>query len=252
MTALLIILAILIFILILPFGVKVTYFDEQPTVAARVLCFNLRLFPRKEKPEQPEKEKKPKKPKKPKNKKEALEEETAPEPKKKPSVDELLALAKIGLDTLSHFRRKLTVNRFTLHFVAADEDPYNAAMLYGYVNTALGALAPLARRSFRVKQSDVKTAVSFELTQPQIDGELTVTVSLGRLLAVGLTAGVRLLRYKKQQAKEAARSARTEAPAADAEPIDTDRAPDADERTDKDGTVAAAEPHGGNDLHQSR
>lgn len=254
MTALLIILAILILILIIPFGVKVSYQDEQPYAAVRVLCFNLKLYPAKEKPEKPEKEKKPKKPKKPKKKKEEPEEQTPEEPKKKPSPEELLALAKIGLNTLSRFRRKLTVNSFTLHLVAADEDPYTAAMLFGYVNTALAALSPMAEKAFHVRRSDVKTAVSFEITEPQIDAELTVTISLGRILAVGIGAGMAFLRYKKQAKRKelaASTAGETENTAQCADTKDTNRAPDADERTDKDGTVAAAEPDGGDDLHQS-
>ena len=240
-TALLIILAIIVFILILPFGVKAAYLDEEPYLAARVLCFNIRLLPAKEKKEKPEKKKKPAKPKKEKKKKKKKNEEAGEaegEAKKKPSVDELLELARIGLDALSSFRRKLTVNSFMLHFVAADEDPYNAAMMFGYVNTALGVMAPLAEKSFNVRQSDVRTAVSFEITEPQIDAELTVTISLGRILAVGLAAGFKFLKYKRSAvARKAAET-------------DTDRAERADERTDKDGTVAAAEPDDGDDIRQ--
>ena len=231
MTVLLIILAILVLILVIPLGVKLGYGDGVFSLAARVLCFNIRILPKKEKP--PAAEKKPKKhrekkPKKPKKRRPEDEEEKK---KEKLTPQELLQLAKLGLSALSRFRRKLTVNEFRLHFTAADPDPYRSAMLYGYANAALESLEPLAKKAFRVRQSDVQTAVSFETEQPEIDFGLTVTISLGRILGALIPVGIAFMKLKKAKKKE------------------QDRAAGAEERTDKDGTAdAAAQPDGGTDA----
>ncbi|MEG1632545.1 MAG: DUF2953 domain-containing protein [Oscillospiraceae bacterium] len=234
MTALLIILAIIVFILVVPLGVRVAYLNDVLHLAARVLCFNIRLLPKREKPDKPPKKKKEKKPKKPKKPKKSKKEDEAEaeEPKKKPSPSELIDLAKLGLGALSRFRRKLTVNSFMLHFTAADDDPYDAAMLYAFSNTVLGILLPLAEESFNIRKSDVKTAVSFETTEPSVDAELTLTISLGRILGIGIALGFAFLKQKIKKQRE------------------TSRAVVAEERTDKDGTADAAKPDGRDDAGQ--
>lgn len=212
LTVLLIILAIIVLILVLPFGATVRYVDDVFSLALRVLVFDFRIIPGKEK--------KPKKPKKPKKEKKQKKEKPAEEkPKKKPKFtpQELLQLLKLALDTLSHFRRKLTVNRFMLHFVAADEDPCNAAMMYGFANAALGYLDGASGRAFDIRSRDVKTAVDFESTKMYADVELTFTISLGRILAVLISAGVGFMKIKKNADK------------------DKDRGDNAEERMDKDG-----------------
>ena len=50
MIVLLIIVALLVLLLVVPFGFSARYVDGEASVAARVLCFNIKLFPRKEKP----------------------------------------------------------------------------------------------------------------------------------------------------------------------------------------------------------
>lgn len=220
MTVLLIILAIIILILILPFGATVRYLDGEFSAALRVLAFDFTVFPAKEK-----KPKKAKKPKKPKKEKEEKPPEEKPKRKLPFTPEEILQLLKLLLDTLSRFRRKLTVNRFKLYFVAAADDPADAAMLFGFANAALGYLDGAAGRAFDIRSRDVKTAVDFESTEMYADAELTITISLGRILAVVIAAGVGFLKIKRQSSKN------------------KDRAQSAEERKDKDG-AGTEEPDG--------
>lgn len=224
MTALLIILAIIAVILLVPFGVAADYAAGVFTLAARVAFVNIRILPRTEKPgkEKPPKEKKPKKPKK-------RRPEGAEEPEEKPTPEELLALARLELRALSRFRRKLTVNRFVLRFVSAAEDPYDAAMRYGYVNTALTVLEPQARQAFRVLHSDVQTSVDFEGTSPRIEAGVTVTINLARILAVALYAGAGYLKLQHRKKKDRRRKK-----AAEQERMDRDGTADADVGNDSD------------------
>ncbi len=212
MTALLIILAIIAVILLIPFGANVRYSQEELSVAVRVALFDIGIIPGREKPDK--KEKPPKKEKKKKEKAEG--------PKKKPSFtkDELLDLAALLLDTLSRFRRKLVVNSFTLHYVSADKNPYEAATRYGYVNSVLGMLAGPASNAFNVLKSDVRTAVDFEITAPVIDLAVTLTFNLAKLLGIAFAAAFGFMRIRIRAIKEKSRDE------------------SAEERMDKDGTAA--------------
>lgn len=199
MIVLLVIVALLVLLLIIPFGVSARYVDGEASVAARVLCFSIKLFPQKEKKE---KEKKPKKAKKPKKTKDKPEKE--PKKRSKPTLDELIQLLKIGLDALSRFKRKLTVNKFMLHLVVAAEDPFDATVIYGAVNAGIGLVESMRGKSFNVRQCDIQTALDYNATEPRADAELTVTISLGRILAVALAAGWGLMKFKMRAAKQKA------------------------------------------------
>lgn len=195
MIVLLVIVAVLVLLLVVPFGFSAKYVGGEASVAARVLCFNIKLFPRKEKPK---KEKKPKKPKKPKKEK----PEKEPKKRPKPSPEVLLQLLKLGLDALARFKRKITVNRFMLHLVVAAEDPFDATMIYGAVNAGLGLIEGMKGKAFKVRQYDIKTALDFDSTEPRADAELTMTISLGRILAVVFAAGWGFLKIKMRAAKQ--------------------------------------------------
>ena len=206
MIVLLVIVAVLVLLLVMPFGVSARYVDGELGAAARVMCFNIKVLPRKEKPEKKKKAEKPKKEKK--SKKEKPEKEKKPRPK--PSPEELLQLLKLGLDAMARFKRKITVNRFMLHLVVAAEDPFDATMAYGLVNTGLGMLEGMRGRAFRVKQCDIQTALDFDSTEPRFDAELTMTISLGRILAVVFAAGWGFMKIKMNAAKDQKAAAKAE------------------------------------------
>lgn len=222
---LLVILALLLILLFTPFGVAVRYEGGEFTAAARVLCFDIPVFPRKEK--EGKGEKKPKKEKKPKPEKEPQEEQKEQEgekPKRKLpiGIEDIPKLFHLLMDTLSRFRRKLTVNYFMLHLVVAGNDPYNTAMMYGAVCALLGILQAKQGKAFRVLRSDVQTAVDFTQEELMADAALTITISLGRILAVVIAMGWGFLKIIREKKKR-------------------DRAKAAEERKDTDGT----DPDGG-------
>lgn len=190
MTVLLIILAIIIIILVIPFGVSASYIGSAPNVSAHVLFFDFTVFPKRKK-EKPAKEKKPKKEKKLKKRR----PETEPEAEKAEKLQKILQLARIGLDALGRFRRKLTVNILMLHIVSAADDPYNAAILYGWLNAAIPVLLPLAESAFNIRNSDIRTDVSFETTESAVDFKITLTISLARIFSIIFAAGFAYLKF---------------------------------------------------------
>ena len=132
-------------------------------------------------------------------------------------------LLKLAISTLDRFRRKFTVNRLMIHFVAASEDPYDTAMLYGYASAASGVVEALCGRGWDIRRRDIQVGVDFESTECRADAELTVTISLGRILVVLLAAGWGLIKIKRAAAGSAAATQ--------------------SERKDNDGTDA--DPNGG-------
>ena len=58
MIVLLVIVAVLVLLLVMPFGVSARYVDGELGAAARVMCFNIKVLPRKEKPEKKKKKEK--------------------------------------------------------------------------------------------------------------------------------------------------------------------------------------------------
>lgn len=215
---------LIVLVLVVPFGAHIAYIGGELAVDARVLWFNIGLIPAKER-KKPAKEK-AKREKKPKKEKQPSEAEAKEGKKGLPlglTKEQIPQLLKLALSTLDRFRRKFTVNNLMIHFVAAAEDPYNTAMLYGYANAAAGIIEGLAGRGWDIRRRDIQIAPDFESTECRADAEITVTISLGRILAVLIAAAFGLLRIKRAAAKSAAAAK--------------------EERKDNDGTDA--DPDGG-------
>lgn len=214
---------LLALVLFTPFGVSADYSAGSVRVSARVMSFNLPLYP---KPERTKKQKKPAKPKKEKKAKPAAAEEAKPKKQKPPLVTKEMVpdLLRLLGRTLSRFRRKITVNRFVLHVtIAGEDDPYDAVMAYGAVNCAVSTVGTAAGRMFNVRRSDVQTGMDFSAAKTQVEFGITMTLNAARILAVALVAGIGFIKIKRHAAKAQKAAAK--------------------ERKEKDGTNA--DPDGG-------
>ena len=159
---------------------------------------------------------KPAKAKKPK------EDKPEKEGKKKFELnrDMIPDLLKLALDTLSRFRRKITVNRFVLHIIVGGDDPYDAVMSYGMINYAVATVGSAAERAFNVKKSDVQTGLDFSNPHYTVEAGMTVTINLARILAVVAVAGIGFLKIKRRSDK-AAKAASQERKEKDGQDADT-------------------------------
>lgn len=191
-------------------GVDMAYEGGAFTLSAKVAGVLLQLFPKEEKDEKPKKEKKPKKKRKKKEKPEKPKEETGEKKKGLPlglSKEELFELVKGVLQKLGRFPRKFRVDRFKLHVLVAGRDPYNTAMGYAYLNEALSILLPMARNTFKVKESDVRTEVDFAADDLGLEFALAMTIRVGQIvglvLAIAFVGGRVVLKSKLRQKKEA-------------------------------------------------
>ena len=187
-----VIIAIIVAIMLVPVGADVAYEGGELRLSAKVCGVLLQLIPKPPADEtKPKKEKKPKKPKKQKKQPEEQTQTGEEKPKKKLnldfSMDEVMGLVKSVLRGLGRFGRKLSVDRFLLHYTAAGKDPCNTAMTFGYVNGALTTLAPICRRTFDTKDVDVWTDVDFTTEKTKVDFGVALTIRIGQIFGVVFT-----------------------------------------------------------------
>lgn len=191
---------ILLLVLFTPFGLAVDYTGGALKVSARVMCFDLPVYPKPAKKAKKPAAKREKKPSKAKKEPEKAEKK----PKKPLLTREMIPdVLRLALRTLSRFRRKLTVNRFLLHVTVAGAEPYGAVMTYGGINYALATLGSAAGHAFNVRSSDVQTGIDFSAETYTVEAGVTVTIDLARILAVACAAGVGFIKIKRRADKAA-------------------------------------------------
>lgn len=179
-----IIVAIIAAIMLVPVGADVEYEGGEFKLSAKVCGILLQLLPKKPVLDNGHiKEKKPKKEQKKKEK--PADGEAKPKKKFKLQLnrDEILALVKTALRSLSKFG-KVTVDRFKLHYIAGGSDPYDTAMTYNYVNAALSGLGPFCKTRFIVHDVDVYTDVDFAADKMQLDFGLCIVIRIGQVMRV--------------------------------------------------------------------
>lgn len=200
MKILAVILGLFVLLMLLPVGIDAGYEAGQASAGVRIGPKVLWLYPGK--PGKAARERKAGK-----KKKKPPETEVRP-PKKSRNFNFDWEEIKAALDLVVRSVKKLRfrLHRLRLYFISGAADPYDAAMLYGYVSAGVNALG-LPRR----KHADVRLDVDFSVDAPAVDGYLSVTIRVWYLCKFGLTmafGGLRLLwkhrkRIKREQAANA-------------------------------------------------
>ncbi len=184
----LIALAVLVLLAVLPLGVSALYDSDGPVVRIIAGPLKLKVFPTKKK-QKPKKEKKKKEPeKKPPPK------ANAPKQKSGGNIKDFFPIVGRVLEFLGDFRRKLRVNVLTLNLVLAGDDPCDLAQNYGKACAALGNLWPRLEEFFVIQKRDVQIQCDFEATQTLITARLDISITLGRLIALGGWHGIRIIK----------------------------------------------------------
>jgi hypothetical protein len=181
---------VLVLLAVLPLGVSAAYDEGGPLVRLIAGPIRIQVYPAKPKKEKA-KDQKPKKTTEKKQEKKKTEEK--PAEKKGGSVRDFLPLVSLVLEFLNDFRRKLRVNQLQLRVILAGDDPCDLAVNYGKAWAALGNLMPQLERVLVIQKRDVEVECDFISNQTLIVAKLDLTITLGRLLAVSLYHGVRIL-----------------------------------------------------------
>ncbi len=204
MVVLLIILALILLIFVVPYGIDVIYSDGVLRLGVKLGPFRLWLLPRR--PKKPktarqlerEKRKREKKDAKKRAKKERGEQdETQKVKEKKPfDLDFVLALLKMAVHAIRRFFHSFTVDFLRLHYVVGTPDPYDTAMQYAYIGAALSALPPLAGKVIRVRKSDVLVSADFTAESPAIDARLVLSLQLFKIVHMAVAFAAEFIGWK--------------------------------------------------------
>lgn len=191
--------AILLALAVLPLGVRIRYNDVGFVLKVIAGPMKITVFPRKKKPK---KQKVKQKKKKVAEKAEpAVCEEKPPQPPKAQpekkekggSLTRFLPLVKLGLKFLGDFRRKLRLDNLYLRLILAGDDPCDLAVNYGRSWAAVGNLMPQLERLFVIKKRDIQVECDFTAAETTVVAHLDISITLGRLLALVIIYGVRIL-----------------------------------------------------------
>lgn len=190
-TALWILLAVAVFLIafnLLRVGVDAEYDGAGLYLRVKAGPVKITILPKQEKPAKPKKKKKEKPPK-------DKDEEEEPKKKKKTplTLPTLLKLVRPALEAVGSFRRKLSVDLLRLHAKVGTSDPYNTAMTFAYLQSAVYGLQPLAERSLNVKERDVWLTPDFTNDSIDAEGRLILTIRIGQIVGIALALGWKAL-----------------------------------------------------------
>jgi len=205
-----ILLAILIFILILPLGVRVNYDEDGTVVSVMAGPLRFQVFPvkKKDKPkkkkeepkqEQPKEEAVPE-PEEPQPKSTVIDddddEDEEPEPpaeKKGGNLTDFLPLVELALKFVGEFFGKtLHIDVLYLKLTMAGGDPADLAINYGRAWAALGNLWPHIDKMFTIKKRDIQLQCDFEGSQTLVNARVEITITLARLFGLIINYGFRI------------------------------------------------------------
>lgn len=181
---------ILILLGVLPLGVSARY--NADGVRVRVIAGPVRVtvFPMSRKRKKQKREKKPLPPRQEKKEEsgQSVPQETGG------SLKDFFPLVRLGLDFLGDFRRKLRVNVLEVKLILAGGDPADLAINYGRIWASAANLDPLLQRVFIIKKKKIDIGCDFTAQSSTVIARLDLTITLGRLLGLGVRYGLRGVR----------------------------------------------------------
>lgn len=227
MTALIIIIAAVLILLYIPVTVEFSFLNKKLDLRVKYLIFTLFSFPMKKKPERTGRLKTVKKTDK--AEKNIPEEKTAAEnsndstgededvdlegdkPSEKEKLSERLGKLKRQAALIwqlceKHLKKiinNISADRVNINFIAAGEDAYSAALLYGKLSAAVWNAVAVTSAGNKVKYKRVRVTADFNSEEPVYDisarVKITPAVVAGNLI---VTAFKLLINLKKIRSAE--------------------------------------------------
>ena len=203
----------IVLILLTPVGADIRYEDDVIRLSLKVGGMRMQLIPRRKKKRAEEKAKREKKTKKEKKSREK-------EPKEEKELDlpfndeELLELIKLVIDSLGGyggFLRKVSIDRFMLHWICPGSwDPYLMTNIFGMVNASLSVFVSWLCESFPFRDVSVWTDIDYVRNDMKLEFCLVMTVRIHQILASGLKTGFAAFRIWQRSKKRRKREAQEE------------------------------------------
>ncbi len=178
-------------------GVDAEYDGEALFLRLKAGPVKITILPKRETPEKPKKKKKEKPPK------DGGDEEPPKKKKRSPlTLRTLLKLVRPALEAAGSFRRKLSVDLLRLHARIGTGDPYDTALTFAYLQSAVYGLQPLAERALNVKERDVWLTPDFTNDSIATEGRLIGTIRIGQIVWIALVLGWKALPVILRQRKK--------------------------------------------------
>ena len=98
------------------------------------------------------------------------------------------------LEAAGQVRRKIRVDKLRLKVTVGAEDPADAAMRYGRVNGALGALWGTLNEAFDLRDGRASAVVDFDARTITVYALASLSLKVGQMVWLGLYFGCRALR----------------------------------------------------------
>lgn len=183
----LVILIVLWLISLIRIGGRVRYGQAGLFVTALAGPIKIQLLPAKLK-----KEKKPKKEKKAKPP-QAEKHRRKPQPGQPSTLSRLMKLLPVVGQACGSLKRKIRIDDLELELIWGGSDPAAIALGYGQANAALGMLWPIFEHNFKVKRHSVQIDMDYGRTQPAVELQAAVTMTIGQIVALGVHYGLKAL-----------------------------------------------------------
>lgn len=189
MMVLLGILLVLLFLLLLPVGVKAQYDQAGGRLVAYFGPVSLTIYPSTKEKKSADQESKDKSAK-----------DSGEKKKRGGGISLFRELLGLGLEALGCLRRRLLLKNLTLYLTigAMGKEPAQWGMLYGGAWAAVGNLIPLLERVFRIEARDIQVELDEETQESSVVFFGQCRLLLGEILYLLLHYGLRGLRiYSK-------------------------------------------------------
>lgn len=178
--------AILVILWFLPLGIRVIYHHAGIKADLLIGWLPVRVYPKKGKTTE-----------------ESATEDHASKTKKKNadqeeqvggSYKDFVPLVKMIVAFLGDFRRKLLIKHLEMKLVLAGDDPCDLAVTYGSTWAAVGNLFPQLERVFTIKKRNIEVLCDFTADKTLVFVRADLTLTVGRILRLGLRHGVHILK----------------------------------------------------------
>lgn len=169
-------------------GVGAEYRAEGLWVWLRAAAWKIQVYPLKKK--------KAKKQSRPPETPKAKEEPAKPDLAEQAggALEYIQALLPILLEAAGQVRRKIRVDKLRLKVTVGAEDPADAALRYGRVNGALGALWGTLNEAFDLRDGRASAVVDFDAQTITVYALASLSLKVGQMVWLGLYFGCRALR----------------------------------------------------------
>lgn len=153
--------------------------------------------------DRPAKPQKPKKPKEPKPKKQPVEEGEikVKRAKRSWSFEQILDLAKAGLEAGGQLLRALKIPICDWTVIVGHDDPADAALTFGRLQIIWHSMVPLLWRC-HIKPNAMRFALDFDAEKITVEGEIKLRIRIGAVLWIGLKLLLKTKKMSTLQPKE--------------------------------------------------